>query len=646
MSSTPSATSRRPRSWASATVCRTIALARGSRVDVGRQAPVELELVGGQVPEVGQGAVAGAVVVDRRPDAEPAQVAQHLAAALGVGHQGVLDQFQGQRRRRQVRAARSASETLQGEVEVVDVGRRQVDRDRHLLLRPPAGRRPSSDSSITVSVSGRRSPACSAAGSSSAGDSRPRVGWFQRTRASHAHDPAVGQGDLRLQVDDELVGGQRGAELLHRAQPVAAAAVRSRAGRRARPPWPDFAAYMATSAQRSSSCTVVAGTGAVETPMLTPTCRRMPSTVNGSRMCSRSRRAMSWASSRPAPGSRTANSSPPSRASTGRAARARRAAAGPTWRSSWSPAWWPRLSLTSLNPSRSSSRSAAGVRAVAVGQHGLRPLEQRAAVGQPGELVGARLLADLVEGRGPRGRSPRCGRGRRARSRSRARPRRRAAGRPSPKASTPRLAMVQTSGSASRRSAVRARVSSAGSGDRAGPGAGRGDGDQADADQPAEVERAAVDVGAGRGPDEQDWMSPAQDEAAGRRSRSAACGRAGRRGSSRRRRATRSSRRSLVGQARSISGSGVLTVVGLQVGPEQEGHARRRSSPGRRSGRRATCSGGSGRPGRGSARPWSRRAARRPPGEQRVDHRRDRAAVAGHAGDAREQRARGVAARR
>ena len=39
---------------------------------------------------------------------------------------------------------------------------------------------------------------------------------------------------------------------------------------------------------------------------------------------------------------------------------------GPTWRSSWSPAWWPRLSLTSLNPSRSSSSSAAGVRAVAV----------------------------------------------------------------------------------------------------------------------------------------------------------------------------------------------------------------------------------------------------------------------------------------
>ena len=77
---------------------------------------------------------------------------------------------------------------------------------------------------------------------------------------------------------------------------------------------------------------------------------------------------------------------------------------GPTWRSRWSPAWWPRLSLTSLKPSRSSSSSAAGRRADAVDEHCAGPLEQRAAVGQPGELVGARLLLDLVEARAPPGR--------------------------------------------------------------------------------------------------------------------------------------------------------------------------------------------------------------------------------------------------
>ena len=99
--------------------------------------------------------------------------------------------------------------------------------------------------------------------------------------------------------------------------------------------------------------------------MLTPTCRRMSSTLNGSWISLRSRAARSSASSSPASGSRTANSSPPSRARTspGRSAGCRR---GPTWRSSWSPAWWPRLSLTSLKPSRSSSSSAAGRRAVAV----------------------------------------------------------------------------------------------------------------------------------------------------------------------------------------------------------------------------------------------------------------------------------------
>ena len=41
-----------------------------------------------------------------------------------------------------------------------------------------------------------------------------------------AHDAAVGQVDLRLQVDDELVVVERGAQLLHGAQPVARAAVR------------------------------------------------------------------------------------------------------------------------------------------------------------------------------------------------------------------------------------------------------------------------------------------------------------------------------------------------------------------------------------------------------------------------------------
>ena len=62
----------------------------------------------------------------------------------------------------------------------------------------------------------------------------------------------------------------------------------------------------------------------------------------------------------PTPCSSTANSSPPSRTTVPlwRTASSRRC---PTWRSSWSPTWWPSVSLTSLNRSRSSSSSATGV---------------------------------------------------------------------------------------------------------------------------------------------------------------------------------------------------------------------------------------------------------------------------------------------
>ena len=97
------------------------------------------------------------------------------------------------------------------------------------------------------------------------------------------------------------------------------------------------------------------------------------------------------------PGSRTANSSPPRRASVS-ASRRQPASRSATWRSRRSPLWWPRVSLTSLKRSRSSSRTAvrrrragraASARSVAV--------EQQRAVRQPGQRVVQRLV--LVAGR-------------------------------------------------------------------------------------------------------------------------------------------------------------------------------------------------------------------------------------------------------
>ena len=58
-----------------------------------------------------------------------------------------------------------------------------------------------------------------------------------------------------------------------------------------------------------------------------------------------------------APGSRTANSSPPRRAAKAPSGISRSRRSAKPWRSE-SPTWWPRRSLISLNPSRSSNNSA------------------------------------------------------------------------------------------------------------------------------------------------------------------------------------------------------------------------------------------------------------------------------------------------
>ena len=126
--------------------------------------------------------------------------------------------------------------------------------------------------------------------------------------------------------------------------------------------------------------------------MLTSTSMRTPSSRNGSASASRMRPATSIASAGCAmSGSSTANSSPPSRAtvSPGRTARSRRRA---TTSSSWSPAGWPRVSLTSLNRSRSSRNSAIpAALAARVVERRLDPALQQDPVGQVGEGVVQRL---------------------------------------------------------------------------------------------------------------------------------------------------------------------------------------------------------------------------------------------------------------
>ena len=130
---------------------------------------------------------------------------------------------------------------------------------------------------------------------------------------------------------------------------------------------------------------------------------------------------------------------------------------GPTWRSRSSPAWWPRLSLTSLNPSRSSSSRAAGRPGAAVREH--RAGRARAAPRRLGSPVSSSVRAcslDLVERADLAEGDARCGRAA-ASTQPTAQPGGdgRAAGRPSRRRARRRLATLQASGTASSRQPTR-----------------------------------------------------------------------------------------------------------------------------------------------------------------------------------------------
>jgi hypothetical protein len=114
---------------------------------------------------------------------------------------------------------------------------------------------------------------------------------------------------------------------------------------------------MALSASRSRE-DAVAATSPVAIPMLAETVTRCPPRSTGPASAARTRSAIPVASSTPGDRStRIANSSPPRRARVS-SARTADCSSRPTSRMSWSPAAWPRLSLTALKPSRSRKTTA------------------------------------------------------------------------------------------------------------------------------------------------------------------------------------------------------------------------------------------------------------------------------------------------
>ena len=164
---------------------RTIATERSSCDDVRGERPVQLDLVDGQLEEVLQRAVAGAVVVDREPDPELVERLHDALRHLRVAHHRGLGDLDGQRRgrhavleqgapRRARPAARPAgprprrSPTRAGP----DARSRQRREVGEGDVEHPLGRWPGSAGSARRRRGTRRA------------SSRPRVGWSQRTSAS------------------------------------------------------------------------------------------------------------------------------------------------------------------------------------------------------------------------------------------------------------------------------------------------------------------------------------------------------------------------------------------------------------------------------------------------------------------------------
>ncbi len=118
---------------------------------------------------------------------------------------------------------------------------------------------------------------------------------------------------------------------------------------------------MATSARRSRPSASRAWSGKTATPALASRTRVRPSRSSGEESSATRWRATRWALVvESAVGSRTANSSPPSRAASAPRGRARRSRSA-IWRRSRSPARWPRVSLTERKRSRSMRTRAARV---------------------------------------------------------------------------------------------------------------------------------------------------------------------------------------------------------------------------------------------------------------------------------------------
>ena len=266
---------------------------------------------------------------------------------------------------------------------------RRSPASRRRAGRPP--RPPSPIAGIT--------PADSAAAKKSAGRSRPRTGWSQRSRASAPTMRPEAERDDRLVDERQLARAPgRRAGRASRLEPLAHG--RLHAGlehhhlplaRALRPVHRDVrvaqqvaggldAPFARGDAEARAEHDLAAGDANGQ---------RAPPRPRAPRSAGRPRDHRRSSTS-------TANSSPPSRAAVSPRAR-NEAAAASSSTSSWSPVAWPKLSLTFLKSSRSMNSTVTG-RAAAPRAHErvLQPLREQHAVGEVGERVVERLVGEAL----------------------------------------------------------------------------------------------------------------------------------------------------------------------------------------------------------------------------------------------------------
>ena len=208
------------------------------------------------------------------------------------------------------------------------------------------------------------------------GATRPRAGWRQRTSASTPAQPgavpapsSASTGWYTTNSSSRTRASCRSASSVARC--VTWVCMRgSNSTQRPRPL--RLASYIAVSASRSRPSASATGWAEVTTPMLALLCRRWPRSSYGRASTCSSRSATVPASAGACrSASSTTNSSPPSRAAVAGWPRAtvsgwrppapsRRAPCSRSaiWRSSSSPAAWPRVSFTCLKRSKSRNISA------------------------------------------------------------------------------------------------------------------------------------------------------------------------------------------------------------------------------------------------------------------------------------------------